>query len=84
VKPSFVTPFAGRGLVYLKLARFNEARADYDSVLQQDTKAASALFGRGVAKRRLGDMAGGDADISAAKNIDAKIGETYAKYGVTP
>lgn len=73
-----------RGLVYLKLSRFEEARKDFDVALKSDAKSASSLFGRGVAKRHLGDAAGGDKDIAAAKAIDANIAKTYNSRGVTP
>jgi hypothetical protein len=32
----------------------------------------------------MGDPAGGDADVAAAKAIDPKIEEKFAKYGVLP
>jgi tetratricopeptide (TPR) repeat protein len=73
-----------RGLVYLKLNRFAEARADYDTAVKEDPKSASSLFGRGVAKKRLGDTAGANKDMAAAKAINSKIAATYASRGVTP
>jgi hypothetical protein len=42
------------------------------------------LFVRGLAKRRLGDPAGGDADVTAAKAMDAEVARTVADHGVTP
>jgi tetratricopeptide (TPR) repeat protein len=73
-----------RGLVYLKLKRFDEALADYDAAVNGDPESASALYGRGVAKLRTGDKAGGNKDIAAAKKLDSRIAATYAKRGVTP
>jgi hypothetical protein len=43
-----------------------------------------ALFGRGVAKRKKGDTAGGDADIAAAKGARQDVAELYASWGVSP
>ena len=71
-----------RGLVYLKLGRFSEARADYDQALAQFADYPSSLFGRGIAKRHLGDTASGNADIAAAKKLDPTIAKQFAKYGV--
>jgi len=34
------------------------------------------------AKRKKGDSSGADADIAAAKTIEAKIGDDFARYGV--
>jgi hypothetical protein len=61
-----------------------DAIADYTAAIAINPKLASSYFVRGLAKRRDGDAAGGDADIAAAKAIDPKIAETYAGYGVTP
>ena len=43
---------------------------------------ASSLYGRGVAKRQIGDYAGGDSDIDAAKRIQPDIVEAFIRYGV--
>ena len=58
------------------------ANADYDAALAQNAKDADSLYGRGLAKLRNGDAAGGNADIAAAKTIDGGIAETFARYGV--
>ena len=56
-----------RGFVYLRLSRLDEAIADYDAALKLNPKMAASLYGRGLAKQKNGDQAGGDADIAAAK-----------------
>jgi hypothetical protein len=38
--------------------------------------------GRGLAKLKKGDTAGGNADIAAAKAIEANIVGDFARYGV--
>lgn len=55
---------------------------DYSAALRINPKLASALYGRGLARLRMGDQAGSDADISAAKEIAAGIGDDFARYGV--
>jgi hypothetical protein len=50
--------------------------------LRSDPKLASALYGRGLARLKMGDKAGGDADISAAKTIHAKVDDDFTRYGV--
>jgi hypothetical protein len=42
----------------------------------------SASYGRGLAKRKKGDQAGGDADIAAARAVHAGIADEFAKYGM--
>jgi hypothetical protein len=49
-----------------------------------DRKLAQALYGRGIARLRRGDQAGGWSDISAAQNIQPGIQTQFARYGVTP
>jgi tetratricopeptide (TPR) repeat protein len=71
-----------RGFLYLRLNRLDEAIADYDAALKINPKQVGALYGRGLAKQKNGDPAGGDADIAAAKAIKATIADEFAKYGV--
>jgi tetratricopeptide (TPR) repeat protein len=71
-----------RGLIYLKMGQFDSAIDDYSSALRFDASLASALYGRGLAKRKKGDASGADADIAAAKTIQAKIGDDFVRYGV--
>lgn len=58
-----------RGFVFLRMGRFEEAVADYNRALKQplsesiaygfvDSRTHYALFGRGIAKLRLGDTEG--------------------------
>jgi hypothetical protein len=49
-----------------------------------DAKKPGALYVRGLAKAKSGDIAGGKADKTAALAIDADIAKTFASYGVTP
>jgi tetratricopeptide (TPR) repeat protein len=71
-----------RGLVYLKLGRFDPAIADYTAVLKEIPEFADSLYGRGLAKRKKGDAAGGEADVAAAKALRPDVAEEFAKYGV--
>jgi membrane associated rhomboid family serine protease len=73
-----------RGFTYLRLSQLNDAVADYDEALKLNPKQAGSLYGRGLAKLTKGDRAGGEADIAAAKAIQADIAEEFARYGVTP
>ena len=72
-----------RGFVLLKLGRLDEAIAQYDEGLKVYAKSAHALYGRGVARRKKGDVAGGDADIAAAKASKGDIADLFAQWGVS-
>jgi hypothetical protein len=73
----------GRALVYLKLGRFAEG-LDYDLALRQNPQAAGSLYGRGIAKKRLGDNAGSKIDMGLAIALDRNVVITYARRGITP
>ena len=73
-----------RGLVYLRLGKYDKAIADYDAALALNPKIAWSLYGRGVAKQRLGQTAAGQADVAAATALSPKIAEQAAAAGVAP
>ncbi|MBI3198909.1 MAG: hypothetical protein HYZ40_15665, partial [Rhodospirillales bacterium] len=83
LKPGDLPALEARGFVHLRLDRPDAAIADYDSVLRSAPGAAGALYGRGVARRRAGDKASGDADIAAATAIRADIADEFAKMGLS-
>jgi tetratricopeptide (TPR) repeat protein len=71
-----------RGVIQFKLGAFDRAIADFSEAIVINPKDAGSLYARGLAKRRSGDTAGGEADIAAAKAIKADIATEYARYGV--
>lgn len=77
--PAFVD---SRGLVLLKLRRYEEAIASYDAAITKAPKQATSLYGRGIAKLRLGKRTEGEADIAAARDIESNIESRFADYGV--
>jgi tetratricopeptide (TPR) repeat protein len=74
--------FDSRGLIYLKLGEWDSAIADYTSALRLDPKLASSLYGRGLAKLTRGDTSEGNAELAAAKKLEANIVEDFIRYGV--
>ena len=71
-----------RGLVHLRLDHVGLAMTDFDAVLAANSGRAVALYGRGVAKLRKFDRAGGNADISAARLIRPDIVDEFIRFGV--
>jgi tetratricopeptide (TPR) repeat protein len=71
-----------RAFAYLRLGNFEKAVTDYNAVLKINPRQAGPLYCRGLAKRKMGDTADGDADIIAAKTIRADIVEEFARYGM--
>ncbi|WP_146204621.1 J domain-containing protein [Massilia glaciei] len=73
-----------KGLVLVRLNRFREAVAAYDeAVRRKPAGGAWSRYGRGIAKHRLGDVKGGDADMKAAQAENAGVAQEYAAMGVS-
>jgi tetratricopeptide (TPR) repeat protein len=73
---------AGRGLAHLMLGQWEDAIADYDTALKSDSRFATALYGRGLARTKKGDTAAGEADMAAAKALQSDVVETFASVEV--
>lgn len=71
-----------RGWVLLRLGRDAGALADFDRALALRPGIAWSLYGRGLAKTRLGDAAGGDADLAAARQVQADVDARIARAGL--
>jgi len=74
--------FDSRGFTYLKMGEWKSALADFNLALRLDPKLASARYGRGIAKLKTGDLAGGKADTAAAKAVEHDIEDKFHRYGV--
>jgi len=75
--------YDSRGFVLYRLGRFQDAIDNYDRALKLKSDLAPSLYMRGLAKRRLGKTADGDADVQAAKKLDPYVEKAFADYGVT-
>ncbi len=71
-----------RGLVNLRLGYFDKAIADFNAVLKVQGANATALYGRGVAKKKKGLVLAGEADIAEARQIRPDIVQALAGLGV--
>ena len=74
---------AARGMAWLRKGDSGRALQDFDQALGARPGNAIALYGRGIARRRTGNQKGGDADIAAAKAIQADIAEEFARMGLS-
>lgn len=79
--PEFLDTLA---FVHLRRKSDVQARATYDTALSLSPWQPVALYGRGIAKRRMGDIASGDADMAAAKAIQPDVAQRFKGYGVQP
>ncbi|MRW90672.1 tetratricopeptide repeat protein [Duganella sp. FT80W] len=81
--PVYAAALDSRGLVLLRMGRYRDAINAYDAAIRKQTYAAS-LFGRGLAKRKLGDLTGGDADLRAARAKAPLVDRDFSEMGIKP
>jgi tetratricopeptide (TPR) repeat protein len=80
-QPDDAVALLHRGNVYLRLGEWDRAIADYDAVLHGHPGDFVSLYGRGLAKQKKG-VAGGEADMAAAKAVFARVSEVFALRGI--
>ncbi len=73
--------YLNRGLENFARRAYDQAIADYDTVLKVAPNTVSALYGRGLAKIKKGDKRG-QADISTATAAAPTIAQEFERYGV--
>jgi tetratricopeptide (TPR) repeat protein len=71
-----------RGWVQFRLGRYGRALADFDRSLELRPGAAWTLYGRGLTKSRLGDVAQGESDLEAARKAQADIDLKVVRAGL--
>jgi tetratricopeptide (TPR) repeat protein len=79
LEPQFADALDSRGLVFLKRNEYDKAIADFDAALTLNPRMASSLFGRGIAKKMIGDKAGGAADQAEAKGLDRDVASDFGR-----
>ena len=62
-----------RGFVHLKAHEWTLAVQDYDAALRLQPLLASSLYGKSLARAKLGDASGAKTDLQRATTIDADI-----------
>lgn len=72
------------GWVQLRQSRFDRSIQQFDAALEKQPKLASSLYGRGIDKLRIGNKAGGEADIATASAIRPDIADQMRAYGIAP
>ena len=84
LQPGTAAALNSRGLVNLRLKRFDRAISDYNASLAAGPLQASARFGRGLARLNVGIVAKGAADISEARRRDPDIDRLFVTLGMLP
>jgi len=83
LKPNDAAVLEARCFVQYRNAAYAAAIADCGAALDANPLNASALYLRGLAKKKAG-RAGSDGDLAAAATLDSDIAADFATYGVKP
>jgi tetratricopeptide (TPR) repeat protein len=71
-----------RGFVFLKLGKPRLAFMEYDTAVKLDAKRPLSLYGRAIARLRMGDSAAAETDRASAIALDPTIEAQFGTYGV--
>lgn len=71
-----------RAMVFLRQGRYLEAIDSYDQALEKSEDFAISLYGRGLAKLHNGDLAGGEADLKEAVDLQPGIAADFRDLGL--
>ncbi|MFA9218747.1 MAG: tetratricopeptide repeat protein, partial [Sphingomonadaceae bacterium] len=82
--PNNVNAWDSKGMVLLRMGRYQDAVSAYTTALGLRASMAPSLYGRGIAQHRLGRYTEGDADIKAAVTLDQSISARFVNYGLKP
>ena len=82
MRPNDAHALDSRCFVYLKMNNADAAIPDCNAALAINPNMASSHSSRGLAERMKGDTGAFNADIAAAKAIQANIDSQYAGWGV--
>jgi tetratricopeptide (TPR) repeat protein len=73
-----------RALVFYRLGRMEEARADLDAALKISPDLPASLFMRAIVRMKGNDREGAQADFALARLQHGRIDAEYAAYGIVP
>ena len=68
--------------MHLKAGSLRAAISDYGEALKLDPRHSSALYGRGLARKRLGDDSQAGRDMASALELNPQIDKEFASYGL--
>ncbi|HWY61633.1 MAG TPA: aspartyl protease family protein [Rhizomicrobium sp.] len=82
LEPGVPATLDSRAFVLFQQEKYQDAVKGYDAALQADAHQAPSLFMRGLAKGKLGDTSGKDADIAAATKDDPSVPAEFKRIGI--
>jgi len=82
--PTDAAALDSQGFVLMRLGRYADAIASYDSALKIKPLSPGSLYGRGICELRAGKKARGRADLNEATVLSYTVADQFAHYGVQP
>jgi len=73
LRPNHASTLFHRAQAYAGKGRYDLTIRDYDQVIGLTPKDADAYYNRSLAKRKTGDVAGANADLARAKQLDPNV-----------
>jgi predicted aspartyl protease len=73
-----------RGLVWLRMARYDKAISDYDAAVSVNPKFAGSLFGLAIAESHAGQKGASARHQKEALAINPRVAESFKKMGLGP
>ena len=83
-RPTDGAALDSRGLVWLRLGKYDNSIADYKAALRVQPKQPTSLYGLAVAQIRSGNTVDGNKKMLEALATDSTVAERFKKFGVTP
>jgi tetratricopeptide (TPR) repeat protein len=65
--------YRNRGIAYAKKNEYQSAISDFDIATRLNPGDAATFFNRGIAKQKIGDIIGGNADLRRAADLNPNI-----------
>jgi tetratricopeptide (TPR) repeat protein len=72
------------GIIEFREGNWSRALAEFDTVLKQDPNSMTSLYLKGITERRMGNVAGGDADLASAEKKNPQIAQQGKAAGFLP
>ncbi|HEY9022803.1 MAG TPA: hypothetical protein VIP05_00795, partial [Burkholderiaceae bacterium] len=83
IDPDDALALDSRAWLWLRQRLWQKARAEFDRSLAKKADGYSSLYGRGIARLNLGDKAGGEADLAAARKLRPEVDARYERDGLS-
>jgi tetratricopeptide (TPR) repeat protein len=83
IRPGDIETLDSHAFVNYRAGKYAQALKEYNTILARTPRYPESLYVRGIIKRKMGDLVGGNKDMHAASAINPDIVEYFANFGLT-